>query len=104
MGWVFIILLSSVFLINVFFIVLSLYRAIKILAIKWWRRFIAWLRRICRKKPKAIKPLPPTPPPPPPPPKLKVDSYQPMVNALKGGKTVAMVDAENKEVERIRIN
>jgi hypothetical protein len=104
MGWVFIILLSSVFFINIIFILNSLYTASKLLIIKWWRRFIAWLRRICRKKPVAPEPLPPPFPPPTPPPKFKVDSYQPMVNALKGGKTVSMVDEENKEVERIMIN
>lgn len=95
MGWVFIVILSLAFLINIFFILFQMFKDFRLLCIKYWRMLKEKLKKWCpqKEKPEKETPLPPmeelkkdepTPHPtsqPPPPPKKEKDlglgAYQP---------------------------
>ena len=101
MGWVFIIVINMCILGNLMFIVYHAWQEIKLFIIKWWRRFIEWLRLCCKKNPKIIERLPP----PPEKTKFKIDSYQPHTNmCLVGGKVSKMVDNKEIEIDRVLVN
>lgn len=58
MGWVFIIILSLAFLVNILYILFTLYKELKLLCTKWWRIIKEWCKDKCKKKPKKETPKP----------------------------------------------
>ena len=102
MGWVFIILLNSAMLINMIIVSIHFYRDMKLIYIRYSRRIRWYLKHKCKRKPKENKPKPEVVKPlPPPPPDVKIDSYQPQIIALRGGRAVKMVDDKKKTIERV---
>lgn len=63
MGWVFIIILSLAFLINIFFILFQMCKDFRLLCIKYWRRLKEWLKKWCPQMEKKETPEPPALPP-----------------------------------------
>ena len=118
MGWVFIVILTSMVIVNMFFILRACAWEIQLFIVKWYRRMAHWwMKNIgCgsfeRRKPKAKPIAVPTPPAPvkviPVPAKVielanKIDPYQPSIVCLIKGKHVCLHNHKNEEIERVKI-